>query len=63
MILKELARVFDGSTILYIKNEYEETRDKKCAKFIEKSNYADREVVLANSTQAGILNVWVKEFV
>ena len=36
MTVKELAGVFDGSTILYIQNEYEKILDKKCAFFVEK---------------------------
>ena len=61
MTVKELAGVFDGSTVLYIKNEYEKVLDKKCAKFIEKSDCADKEAVLVKVSQTGFLSVWVEE--
>ena len=61
MTVKELAGVFDGSTILYIQNEYEKMLDKKCAFFVEKSDYADKEVVLVKISQVGFLCVWIKE--
>ena len=60
MTLKEFAQVFDDSTIFYIEDNNNRLVDKKTCKFIEKSNYAEKNVIFTKLFELGI-RIWIEE--
>ena len=59
MTVKELAQVFDSSTIFYIRND-KKYLDKKAAKHIERTEYCDKEVVYVERLETSMLII-IKE--